>query len=38
MERMKIVLVMVVLLVVAGSVLADYMWRRWMADRRRDHQ
>jgi hypothetical protein len=35
---MKIVLVIVVLLVVAGSVFADYMWRRWMADRRRDHQ
>jgi hypothetical protein len=35
---MKIVLVILVILVVAGSVFADYMWRRWMADRRRDHQ
>jgi hypothetical protein len=35
---MKIVLIIVALVVVAGLAFADHKWRRWMADRRRDHQ
>ncbi len=33
---MKIVLIIVVVLAVAGSLVADYKWRRWMAARRRE--
>ncbi len=35
---MKIVLIIVVLAVIASSILADYKWRKWMAERRRDRQ
>lgn len=31
---MRIVVAIVVALIVAGSVFADYKWRRWMAARR----
>jgi hypothetical protein len=34
---MKLTLVIVVLLIVAGSIYADYRWRRWIDARRRDH-
>jgi hypothetical protein len=33
---MKLILIIVVVLVLAGSLVADYKWRRWMAARRRD--
>ncbi len=33
---MKIVFAILAVLVVAGSLLADLYWRRWMAGRRRD--
>lgn len=33
---MIIVLFILAIIVVAGSILADYRWRRWMAERRRD--
>jgi hypothetical protein len=32
---MRLVLIIVVILAVAGSLVADYKWRRWMAARRR---
>jgi hypothetical protein len=35
---MKIVLIILVLAVISGSILADYKWRKWMAERRRDRQ
>ena len=35
---MKIVLIVVVVLAVAGSVVADYKWRQWMAARRRENE
>jgi hypothetical protein len=35
---MKVVLVILVLAVLAGSILADYKWRKWMAERRRDRK
>lgn len=33
---MKMVVIAVVLLVVIGSLVADYKWRQWMAARRRE--
>ena len=33
---MKIALVVVVVLLVIGSFVADYKWRKWVAKRRRD--
>jgi hypothetical protein len=33
---MKIVLIIVAVLVLAGSLVADYKWRQWMAARRRE--
>ena len=33
---MIIALVILAIIVIAGSILADYRWRRWMAERRRD--
>ncbi|HEY3626308.1 MAG TPA: hypothetical protein VGL00_08485 [Terracidiphilus sp.] len=33
---MKFLLIIVAVLVVAGSVFADYKWRQWMAARRRE--
>jgi hypothetical protein len=35
---MKIVFGVIVFVIVAGSVFADYKWRQWMANRRRDRQ
>ncbi len=35
---MKTVLIIVGLVVIAGSIWADYMWRKWMAGRRRDRE
>jgi hypothetical protein len=35
---MKIFLGILIVLVVAASVFADYKWRQWMAARRRDRQ
>ena len=35
---MKIVLATLALLVIAGSLYADYKWRQWMAARAREHQ
>jgi hypothetical protein len=32
----KILLVVVVALVFVGSLVADYKWRKWMRERRRD--
>ena len=34
---MKIVLVILGILLIGGSLLADYKWRQWMAARRREH-
>jgi hypothetical protein len=33
---MKVILIVVVVLVLAGSLVADYRWRQWMAARRRE--
>jgi len=33
---MKVVLVIVAILIIAGSILADYKWRRWISRNRRD--
>lgn len=33
---MRLFLIIVVILAVAGSLVADYKWRRWMAARRRE--
>jgi hypothetical protein len=33
---MKLILIVVAVLVLAGSLVADYKWRRWMAARRRE--
>ncbi len=33
---MKLLLVIAAVLVLAGSFYADYKWRHWMAERRRD--
>jgi len=35
---MKIILGILVVLIVAVSLFADYKWRQWMAARRRDRQ
>jgi hypothetical protein len=35
---MKIVLAVIAVVVVAASFIADYKWRKWMAERRRDRQ
>jgi hypothetical protein len=35
---MKIVLVIVVALVFAGSFVADYKWRKWVRERKGDRQ
>ncbi len=35
---MTIALIILALLIVAGSIWADYKWRKWMADRRRDRR
>jgi hypothetical protein len=35
---MKLVLVIIAILVIAGSFYADYKWRKWMAERRRERE
>ena len=35
---MKILLAILAIVVVVVSFVADYAWRKWMADRRRDRQ
>jgi hypothetical protein len=35
---MRILFVILVLILVAASVFADYKWRQWMAARRRDRK
>jgi hypothetical protein len=35
---MKVLFVVLAVLVIAGSVYADYRWRKWMDARRRDRQ
>jgi len=34
----KVALAIIFFVIVAGSLLADYKWRQWMAARRRDHE
>jgi hypothetical protein len=34
---MKLILIVVAVLVLAGSLIADYKWRQWVAARRREH-
>jgi hypothetical protein len=33
---MKLVLIIIAVLVLAGSLVADYKWRQWMGSRRRE--
>jgi hypothetical protein len=35
---MKVLLAIVVAVVIAGSLFADYKWRQWIAARKRDRQ
>jgi hypothetical protein len=35
---MKVLLILVILLFVAGSFVADFLWRRWVAERRRGRE
>jgi hypothetical protein len=35
---MKLILAIVVIAIVAGSFYADYRWRRWMEERRRERE
>jgi len=35
---MKIILGIIALVILAGSLFADYKWRRWMAERRRERE
>ncbi len=35
---MKLLLAIVAVILIAGSLYADYKWRRWVAARRRDHE
>jgi hypothetical protein len=35
---MKLLLSIVAITVIAASLFADYKWRRWIADRRRDRE
>jgi hypothetical protein len=35
---MKILLAILALILVVASVVADYKWRKWIADRKRDRQ
>jgi general stress protein CsbA len=35
---MKIVLAILAVVLVAASVIADYKWRKWIADRKRNRQ
>ena len=33
---MKLVIILIAVVIVIASILADYKWRRWMATRRHD--
>ena len=33
---MKIVVIILIVLIIAGSLFADYKWRQWMAARRQE--
>jgi hypothetical protein len=35
---MKIILVIIVAAIIVGSFYADYKWRKWMEDRRRERE
>lgn len=35
---MKLALILIVVVLVVVSFVADYKWRKWMADRKRDRQ
>ncbi len=35
---MKYVLIVIVVVLVIVTFVADYKWRKWMAERKRDHQ
>jgi hypothetical protein len=35
---MKLILAVLVLVVIAGTFVADYKWRQWMAARRRERE
>ncbi len=35
---MKIALIVIVVVFVVISIVADYKWRKWMAERKRDRQ
>jgi hypothetical protein len=35
---MKILLGILIVVLVVASLIADYLWRRWVAERRRDRQ
>ena len=37
-ESVKVFLVILAILILAGSIFADYKWRRWMAARRAEHR
>ena len=37
-STMKVLLAIVVAVVIAGSLFADYKWRQWIAARKRDRQ
>jgi hypothetical protein len=37
-NRMKLLLILVAISLVAGSLIADYYWRRWMARRRAERE
>ena len=37
-NAMKVLLAIVVAVVIAGSLFADYKWRQWIAARKRDRQ
>lgn len=35
---MRIALAIVLIVGIVASLVADYLWRRWMAERKHDHQ
>ena len=35
---MKLLLAILAVIIIAGSLFADYKWRRWMAARRQDRE
>jgi hypothetical protein len=38
LSAMMVLLIILAVVVVAGSIWADYRWRKWMADRHRDRE